>query len=68
MGGRDKNFEDQMQSDQDIRKTRYGRRRFSSTHPLIWLEGVSATANLRKMYFNEQNANSTKQSEKPQNQ
>ena len=36
MGGRDKNFEDPMQSDQDIRKTRYGRRRFSSTHPLLW--------------------------------
>ena len=27
-GGRDKNFEDPMQSDQDLRKTRYGRRRF----------------------------------------
>ena len=34
MGGRDKNFEDPMQSDQDRRKTRYGRRRFSKTHPL----------------------------------
>ena len=34
MGGRDKNFEDPMKSDQDIRKTRYWRRRFSKTHPL----------------------------------
>ena len=34
MGGRDKNFEDLMQSDRDIRKTRYGRRRFFSNHSL----------------------------------
>ena len=34
MGGRDKNFEDPMKSDQDIRKTRSERRRFSKTHPL----------------------------------
>ena len=33
MGGRDKNFEED-QSDRDIRKTRYGRRRFFSNHPL----------------------------------
>ena len=34
MEGRDKNFEDLMQSDKDIRKTRYGRRRFFTVHPL----------------------------------
>ena len=39
MGGRDKNFEDPMQSDQDIRKTRYGRKRFYSIHPLYRMGG-----------------------------
>ena len=34
MGGRDKNFEDPMQSDQDIRKTKYGQRRYFRVHPL----------------------------------
>ena len=29
MGGRDKNFKDLMQSDQDVRNTRYGRRSLS---------------------------------------
>ena len=35
MEGRDKNFEDPMQSDRDIKKTRHGRKRFLSNHPLI---------------------------------
>ena len=33
--GREKNFEDPMQSDQVIRKTRYGQRRFFRVHPLV---------------------------------
>ena len=35
-GRRDKNFEDPMQSDQDMRKTRHGEEGFLSNHPLSW--------------------------------
>ena len=35
IGGRDKNFENLMQSDQDMRKTRYKRRRLFRNHPFV---------------------------------
>ena len=56
MGGRDKNFEDPMQSDQDMRKTRYGRRRFSSTHPLaVYFKLVNYDFPVRGMDFQKNN-------------
>ena len=44
MGG-DKNFEDPMQLDQDIWKTRYGRRSFYNDHPLFTKSQTSNTPN-----------------------
>ena len=41
MGGREKNLEDLMQSDQDIRKTRYGRKRFFRNQALIFIAQIS---------------------------
>ena len=51
MGGRDKNFDDPMQSDEDIRKTRYGRRRFSKTHPLSEGTFIGQTFVVKKDFF-----------------
>ena len=41
-------FEDPMQSDQDMRKIKYGRRRFTSKYPLSKVEFLG-TANQTKL-------------------
>ena len=57
-GGMNKNFGDPIQSDQDIRKTRYGRKRLFRNHPLYllfnvhWLEFVLESDNFHKVGIN----------------